>query len=98
MRRAWARGSETQGSEGAEGLVVVLREGSMVGVRKVVPERQTKPVVATVRQKVEDWEAEAEEERKKKLRKVYGSGCDHCGYSDRRGGGEEVVVVNRGSR
>jgi hypothetical protein len=66
----------------------------MVGVRKVVPERQTSPVVATVRQKVEDWEAEAEaeEERKKKLRKVYGSGCDHCGYSDRRG---EGAVVNR---
>ena len=34
----------------------------MVGVRKVVPERQTKPVVATVRQKVEDWEVEVEEE------------------------------------
>jgi hypothetical protein len=67
----------------------------MVGVRKVVPERQTKPVVATVRQKVEDREAEAEEERKKKLRKVHGSGCDHCGYSG-RGGGEEAVV-NRGS-
>jgi hypothetical protein len=67
----------------------------MVGVRKVVPERQTSPVVATVRQKVEDWEAEAEEEeRKKKLRKVHGSGCDHCGYSDRRGG--EEVVLNRG--
>jgi hypothetical protein len=65
----------------------------MVGVRKVVPERQTSPVVATVRQKVEDWEAEAEEEeRKKKLRKVHRSGCDHCGYSDRK----EGVVVNRG--
>jgi hypothetical protein len=32
VRRAWARGSETHGSEGAEGRMVVLREGSIVGV------------------------------------------------------------------